>query len=108
MDGEAEQLGRTAITMALGGDTTALKLCLERLCPPRRDRAVALRLPDINAVADLPRVSAAIIAATAAGQITPAEGEQLGRLVASHATALQTCEFEARLRALEAEKEARP
>ena len=106
--GEAEALTRTAVDVALTGDVGALRLCLERLVPPRRDRTVAMRLPAIETVSDLPIASAAIIAAVAAGTLTPAEGEQLGRLVSADATALQTCEFEARLRALEAEKEARP
>ncbi|WP_443217147.1 DUF5681 domain-containing protein [Seohaeicola sp. 4SK31] len=36
LDGEAEALTRQAVTMALGGDTTALRLCLERIAPPRK------------------------------------------------------------------------
>src|SRR5215475_9848913 len=38
LDGEAEALTRKAVEMALGGDTVALRLCLERLVPPRKDR----------------------------------------------------------------------
>ena len=34
LDGEAEALTRKAIELALDGDTTALRLCLERLMPP--------------------------------------------------------------------------
>ena len=37
-DGEAEELTRTAINLTKGGDMAALRLCLERICPPRRDR----------------------------------------------------------------------
>ena len=48
LDGEAEALTRKAVEMALGGDTVALRLCLERLMPPRRDRPVAVPLPQIN------------------------------------------------------------
>jgi hypothetical protein len=43
LDGEAEALTRKAVEMALRGDTVALRLCLERLMPPRRDRPVAVR-----------------------------------------------------------------
>lgn len=35
LDGEAEPLTRKAVDLALEGDTTALRLCLERLLPPR-------------------------------------------------------------------------
>lgn len=37
LDGEAGALTRKAVEMALAGDTTALRLCLERIAPPRRD-----------------------------------------------------------------------
>jgi hypothetical protein len=34
LDGEAEALTRKAIEMALDGDGPAMRLCLDRLCPP--------------------------------------------------------------------------
>ena len=45
LEGEAEQLTRKAIELALAGDITALLLCLERLIPPRKDRPIHLILP---------------------------------------------------------------
>src|SRR5215469_6310208 len=42
LDGEAEALTRRAVERALEGDATALRLCLERIIPPRRGRAVRL------------------------------------------------------------------
>ena len=38
LDGESEKLTRKAIAMALEGDTTALRLCLERILAARRDK----------------------------------------------------------------------
>ena len=38
LDGEAETLTRKAIDKALKGDSEALRLCLERLVPPRKER----------------------------------------------------------------------
>jgi Family of unknown function (DUF5681) len=40
LDGEAEGLIRQVIQKAKQGDMIALKLCLDRILPPRRDRAV--------------------------------------------------------------------
>ena len=40
LDGEAEALTRKAVEMALAGDGTALRLCLDRIIPPRRERPV--------------------------------------------------------------------
>src|SRR5207253_3074693 len=53
LEGEAEALTRKAIELALEGDTTALRLCLERIVPQRRSRAVAFDLPQIDRVEDL-------------------------------------------------------
>lgn len=40
LEGEAEALTRKAIEMVLDGDGPAMRLCLDRLCPPRRDHHV--------------------------------------------------------------------
>ena len=40
LDGEAEGLTRKVLEMALAGDTVAMRLCLERILPPRRERPV--------------------------------------------------------------------
>src|ERR1043166_3904236 len=41
LEGEAQALTRKAIELALEGDTTALRLCLERIVPQRKSRTVA-------------------------------------------------------------------
>src|SRR5215203_5958726 len=43
LEGEAEALTRRCVELALAGDTTALRLCLERLLP--KGRPVRLQLP---------------------------------------------------------------
>ena len=47
-DGEAETLGLKAIDLALAGDTTALRLCIERIAPARKDSPVAFDLPTMT------------------------------------------------------------
>jgi hypothetical protein len=101
LDGEAEDLTRMVIGLAKAGDTTALKLCLDRLLPPRKDRPIWFELPAMTTAADASRAMAAITAAVAAGQVTPAEAEALGNLVATFARTLESSELEARLIALE-------
>ena len=39
LDREAEQITRKCVELAKAGDTTALRLCLERLLPPRREES---------------------------------------------------------------------
>ena len=81
LDGEAEALTRKAVEMALGGDTVALRLCLERLMPPRRDRPVAVPLPQIASPEDATKAAGAVLAAVAEGSITPSEAVVLTNLI---------------------------
>src|SRR5260370_32456883 len=77
LDGEAAALTRKALDLALDGDATALKLCLDRIVAPRRERAVAFAMPPIASAGDLARVMAALVNAAAQGIITPGEAAQL-------------------------------
>jgi len=101
LEGEAERLTRQAIDQALAGDTVALRLCLERLVPPRREAAVNVDVPAIETAADLPRALAALLEATGRGEITPGEAERLAKLVGEAGRALELHDLEERLSALE-------
>jgi hypothetical protein len=48
LDGEAAALSRKMIELALAGDLAALKMCMDRLAPPRRDSLVAFALPKLT------------------------------------------------------------
>lgn len=104
LEGEAEALTRKAIDQALAGDTVALRLCLERIAPVRKDRAIAINMPTVTGVEDHPHAVASIMNAVASGEITPAEGQSLSAVLEQHRRAVETCEIDARLRALEAER----
>lgn len=107
LDGEAKALTQKAVDMAKAGDTVALRLCLERLVPPRKERPVSVDLPSVAGVADLAGVTAALLQAAAKGLITPGEAQALGALAETHRKALETTELERRITALEA-KEKKP
>jgi Family of unknown function (DUF5681) len=100
-DGQAEALVQKAIEMALAGDPTAMRLALERLCPPRRDRPVNVAMPSIKAASDLIAAASALTEATAAGEITPNEAASLSMLVGNVAKAVETFELAERLAKLE-------
>jgi hypothetical protein len=102
LDGEAEALTRKAVTLALGGDPWALRLCLDRIIAPRRDRPVHFALPPIADVADVANTMAAITAAVAQGAITPGEAAEVAKVVDAHVRAIEASEFDRRLKALEA------
>ena len=103
LDGEAEALTHKAVELALEGDVTALRLCLERLCPPRKDRPIpgnAVKLPPLK-TSNLNKASAVIIRAVAGGRLTPAEGEALSRMLEAHRKAIALVDIEERLARLE-------
>ena len=106
LDGEADALTRKAVELALDGDSTALRLCLERIIPPRRGRPVRLGLPPVRTAADLGSTMAAITTAAAEGAITPGEAAELARVVEIFVRATETSDFERRLRQLEARRDA--
>ncbi|WP_069879552.1 DUF5681 domain-containing protein [Bosea sp. BIWAKO-01] len=101
LEGEAEALTRKAIELGLAGDMTALRLCMDRLAPARRDRPVTFDLPRIETAADLSRATQAILEAVAAGELTPSEAAELGKLVDAHARAIEVTDLHRRLEALE-------
>jgi hypothetical protein len=101
LDGEAEALTRKAVELALGGDATALRLCLERLAPPRKDAPLALEVPDMTCAADAATALAGILKAVGDGSITPSEGAAVAALIENYRKTLETSELEARIAALE-------
>ena len=86
--GEAEALTRMAVGLALSGDKFALGLCLDRILPRARDRVVRFELPPLLTLEHAPKAIAAILAAVAGGLLTPAEADELGRLVDTFARAI--------------------
>jgi hypothetical protein len=102
LDGEGEAITRKAIEKALEGDSIALRLCLERIIPPRRDRPMSLqKLPKIRGVADIPKVMEAVLKAVAQGEITPGEGQAMATMLEAYRKGVELSDFEARLTALE-------
>jgi hypothetical protein len=101
LDGEAETLTRRCVEMALAGDMTAMRLCMERLLPPRRERPVTFKLPPIETATDAATAAAALVNAVAAGRLTPGEAADLGRLITAYTDALEASEVEMRLAELE-------
>lgn len=101
---EAEALTRKAIDMALEGDTTALRLCLERIAPPRKDTSVAFDLPTMSNAQEAAIAAGAVLQAVSEGVLTPLEGASVMGLVEQYRRTLEMTEFEARIAALEAKK----
>jgi hypothetical protein len=100
--GEGEALTRKAIELALGGDATVLRACLDRVLPLRRGRPVNFALPALDTAADLSLALGAVLAATADGSLTPDEALTLAQIVDRRRAAIETVELSERVAALEA------
>jgi hypothetical protein len=101
LDGESEQITRKAIDAALGGDVTAIRLCLDRIISPRKDRPINFELPAINCPADAVNANASLVAAVGSGEITPGEAAELGKLIKSYVKSVEVSDLEARISRLE-------
>src|SRR5262250_4030030 len=87
---DAEAIGRKAIAMAKQGDMAAIRLCMDRLAPARKGEPVAFELPPLEKPADSVAAAAEIVAAVAAGELTPSEAAELAKVVDVYVRAIAT------------------
>ena len=99
--GESEALTRKAVELALSGDPTAMRLCLERILPACRERTVNFALPPIESAADIAAAMKAVTSALADGAITPGEAATIAAVVDTFVRAIETSDFDRRLQLLE-------
>ena len=101
LEGEGEALTRKAIELAKAGDMQALRLCMDRLAPPRKDSPVAFDLPEIKTLNDAVPAMGALVKAVGRGELTPAEAAELTKMVQAFAKIVETVGLEDRVRKLE-------
>jgi hypothetical protein len=102
LEGEAEALTRKCIDLAKAGDTTALRLCMERLAPAMKSRVIHLSMPSIETAADVLKAQAEAIRAMACGEVTPDEAATIAGVLEAKRKAIETADLEQRLTAIEA------
>jgi hypothetical protein len=89
LDGEAEALTRRAIELGKQGDITALRLCLDRVIAPRRERPMRFQLPALHTPGDAAGAMAAIAEAVANGELSALEASELAKVLESFAGILE-------------------
>jgi len=94
----APELIQKAVDMALAGDTTALRMCLDRCIAPLRSTTQNIEL---NFEGELHERGEATLQAIYAGDIDPLTGSALIGALADQAKLVEMTEFEERLRKLE-------
>jgi len=102
LDGEAERITRICIQQALRGNPAALKLCLERLVPPTKERPIVVSLPKLEKAGDALRAVGHIIECVGTGEVTPNEAAVITGLLVQFQKVLEDTDIEHRLVELEA------
>src|SRR5947209_2449752 len=92
LDGEAETITRKAIELAKGGDLTTRHLLLASNASLLKDGQALVELAPITAPACAAQASAALVAAVVAGDLTPSEASELGKLIEAYVKALEATE----------------
>ena len=65
----AKSRGRKIIQKAKHGDVTALRICIDRILPPRRERPFHFEMPELRSVGDASKAIAALMSAVAKGEL---------------------------------------
>jgi hypothetical protein len=104
LEGQQEQLTQAAIDKALEGDVTALRLCIDRIAPVRKDAPISFDLPDIETADDAAQAARSVLKAIAVGEVTPIEAAAVMGVIEQFRRTLETTEIERRISALEAAK----
>jgi hypothetical protein len=102
LEGQHEALTQKAIEKALEGDMVALRLCLDRIAPARKDAPISVALPAVRSIEDAVGASAALLEAVAEGEVTPDEAGRLMALLVAHKSIVEIGELERRMSEIEA------
>ena len=101
LEGESEAITRKAVELAKKGDIQALRLCLDRILPARKDRPISLTLPEVRSAREVPAAIGAVLSSVADGHLTPSEGQVLASMLETQKRAIETAELEQRVAAVE-------
>jgi hypothetical protein len=107
LEGQAQAIGQKCVERALEGDSTALRLTMERLFPLRRGRPVKFDMPSVASAADVVTAIGSVLHAVAEGELTPDEAATLSTVLEAKRRAIEIVEIERRVGELEAHLERR-
>jgi hypothetical protein len=102
LEHHAEAIVRKCILMALQGDLQAMRLCIDRVVPHRRDLPVKLGNLPMGTPEELNKVSTVLLKRVIEGHLTPSEAMPVGQLIEGRRRMIETQDINQRLQALEA------
>ncbi|KVW91011.1 DUF5681 domain-containing protein [Burkholderia cepacia] len=95
----AVDLVAKAVELAKAGDTTALRICIDRCIPVIKAKDAPVDLPELTG--SLAEQGAAVMHAMAGGRITPDEANAVMQVISAQARIIEVDELEKRLAVLE-------
>ena len=101
LQGQAEALIQTGVSIALEGDSFALRLCMERIAPAPKDQPISFSLPKMNNALDASEAAGSVLTAVSDRALKPIEATRVMGLINSYRRTLELTEIEQRLQALE-------
>lgn len=104
LEPHAAALVKKAVELAKKGDTTALRLCLERLVPAMKPETRLVEIPGLAEATTLADQGRAVLASVAAGTITAEQSATLLQAISVQSAILKNEEFERRIERLEKSK----
>jgi hypothetical protein len=90
------------------GDLAALKLCVERVLPPRKSRPVTFELPEIKTAQDLVGAHVEVLRATSCGELTPDEASKITDMLEACRRAMDIADVAERVERIEEKLELSP
>jgi hypothetical protein len=100
-DEYAEHLIRKGIALAMAGDVHALRICMDRVSPTRRDAVVQMILPAIRKAEDLDKAAEKVTQGLRRGKITPVEAGRIMHTLESRLRIFETIELANRIEKVE-------
>ena len=99
LDPYRQALVEKAVEVALGGDTQALRLCIERLIPPMRNRDIPMEIQVSGET--LTERAESVLNLGESGQLSVTELSSLMQMVSTMARIIDVDDLERRVAALE-------
>jgi Family of unknown function (DUF5681) len=97
---DQDEILRAVIDAAKAGDSTAMKLCIDRLVPLRKGRPIAFNLPPVETAVDV-AVAIGELSRAADGELTVDEASAAASVIELHRRAIEMTDIERRLQKLE-------
>ena len=102
MSADVEAVVESVLAAAKAGDMTAARIVMDRIAPIRKGAGIPIEMPSIVTARDVDEAMTAITDAMAAGTISPEEASVAAGVVDLRRKAIETADFDRRLREIEA------